>query len=103
MSPALDDYPEVAHIGASDPVEPERLKIAIEAAWEAEQLSLRMIEMCGLDRLDFRGMAARLLILSRASSWALTDPDHKLADIRRRLGCEDFGNTVGLTSDLHAA
>ncbi|WP_028081321.1 hypothetical protein [Solimonas soli] len=86
-----------------DQVEPERLKIAIEAAWEAEQLCLRMIEMCGLDRLDFRGMAARLLALSRASMWALTDPDHELADIRRRLGCKDFGNTVGMTTDIQSA
>lgn len=80
-----------------DPVEPERLSIAIEAAWEAEAICLRMIDMCGIDRLDFRGMTARLLALSHATMAALTDPGHDLKDIRRDLGCENFGSTEGVT------
>lgn len=86
-----------AEAETDDRLAPERIKIAIEAAWEAEVLCLRMIDMCGLDRLDFRGITARLLALSRASMAALTDPRDDLADIRDRRGCENFGNTLGET------
>ena len=83
---------------APDSISQER-DIAVEAAWETEAVCIRMIEMCGLDRLDFRGMTARLLALSHASMAALCDDAETVESIRRRLGCKDFGNTTGLTEN----